>query len=394
MEVVLDNIMQAENIIEDIQPLKDLFERKINLSRQLGQGKPIMLTWNKIMRICLIASLNLPDKRSIDNLANIQLAKNSQRIQQSFFTKDNKRSLFSALLKLRYKDCEVDWRDNRTVARIVAQEIYRGLDYLLEESNLNAFLYAETRGSRTTSSVPALELLIGEYADDVEATLDINSRNVTNAQIIIAGATGSGKTNLLAVIIQQFRNISTDSPYPVNFLLFDYKGEFSDLANNNWLSLFDVDRTCIFDPVTEPLPFSPFKDFSGKPLNEINLYSTEMSNALCAIDRGTLSANMSNRLSESIVGAYKKTNGKPITFELMLKEYQGRMVNADKDDSISSILKQLVRNKLFADSDRVSLTDECFIVKMDSFPKDGPIAKAIVYFIISKLNNIYEQLPK
>lgn len=31
---------------------------------------------------------------------------------------------------------------------------------------------------------------------------------------------------------------------------------------------------------------------------------------------------------------------------------------------------------------------------MDSFPKDGPIAKAIVYFIISKLNNIYEQLPK
>ena len=31
---------------------------------------------------------------------------------------------------------------------------------------------------------------------------------------------------------------------------------------------------------------------------------------------------------------------------------------------------------------------------MDAFPKDGPIAKAIVYFVISKLNNIYEQLPK
>ena len=49
---------------------------------------------------------------------------------------------------------------------------------------------------------------------------------------------------------------------------------------------------------------------------------------------------MSNRLSEAIVGAYKKTNGGFITFrELMLKEYQSRMVNADKDDSISSILK-------------------------------------------------------
>ena len=31
---------------------------------------------------------------------------------------------------------------------------------------------------------------------------------------------------------------------------------------------------------------------------------------------------------------------------------------------------------------------------MDAFPKDGPIARAIVYFIISKLNNIYELLPK
>ena len=394
MEVVLDNLVQAQNIIEDIIPLKEKIERKINLSSQIGQNKALVLTWNKVMRICLIASLSLNDKRSIDKIGSIQLSKSNQRIQPSFFTKDNKRSLFSALLKLRYKDCNVDWRDNRTVARIVAQEIYRGLDYLMDDGNLNSFLFAETKGGRTSNSVPALQLLIGEYADNVEATLDSNSRNVTNAQIIIAGATGSGKTNLLAVLIQQFRNISTDTPYPVNFLLFDYKGEFSDPANNNWLTLFDVDRSSILDPVKEPLPFSPFKDFSGRPINEINLYSTEMANALCAIDKGSLSANMSNRLSEAIVGAYKKTNGKPITFDLMLSEYQSRMIKPDKDDSISSILKQLVRNKLFAPQDKVSLTDECFIIKMDSFPKDGPIAKAIVYFIISKLNNIYETLPK
>ena len=30
---------------------------------------------------------------------------------------------------------------------------------------------------------------------------------------------------------------------------------------------------------------------------------------------------------------------------------------------------------------------------MDRFPKDGPLSKAIVYFIVSKLNNIYENLP-
>lgn len=70
------------------------------------------------------------------------------------------------------------------------------------------------------------------------------------------------------------------------------------------------------------------------------------------------------------------------------------MGNVEKDDSISSVLKQLVRSKLFEQEDKRDLVNDCFIVKMDAFPKDGPIAKAIVYFLISKLNNIYEQLEK
>ena len=107
-----------------------------------------------------------------------------------------------------------------------------------------------------------------------------------------------------------------------------------------------------------------------------------------------MSLYVSNRLSEAIVEAYKQTAGKPITFELMLMKYQQRMQNPDKDDSITSVLKQLIRNHLFASEDKVNLIDECFVVKMDAFPKDGPIARAIVYFIISKLNNIYELLPK
>jgi hypothetical protein len=42
----------------------------------------------------------------------------------------------------------------------------------------------------------------------------------------------------------------------------------------------------------------------------------------------------------------------------------------------------------------VDLVKDSFIVKMDYYPKDGPVAKAIVYFVISKLNNIYEKLEK
>ena len=78
-------------------------------------------------------------------------------IMASFFTKDNKKSLFSALLKLRYKDCEVDWTNANMVGRIVAKEMYRGIDYLMEDENLNAFLFAESnRRSGGGYTIPAL----------------------------------------------------------------------------------------------------------------------------------------------------------------------------------------------------------------------------------------------
>ena len=78
----------------------------------------------------------------------------------------------------------------------------------------------------------------------------------------------------------------------------------------------------------------------------------------------------------------------------MLEQYQAKMEHPDRDDSVTSVLKQLIRNHLFAEEDSLDLVGESLIVKMDAFPKDGPIAKAIVYFIISKLNTIYENLGK
>ena len=365
-----------EGLFDAINPIKELIESKINLSRTADREKRINLNQNKVMRICFIVGLSLPTKRSIDDYKDIQLSVSSIRITPSFFTMHDLSTLYSALLKLRYADLNIDWTQNATLSRIIAAEMLRGRDYLMADNNLDSFLYAMNNKVAMAKDIPVLNLLIGNYGDEeMEATLDINSRSITNSQIIIAGATGSGKTNLLAVLIQQFRMLSTESQYPVNFLLFDYKGEFSDIQNNHWLSLFDVDRSCILDPLAQPLPFTPFKDFTGRSINEINLYSTEMSSALCSIDRVSASANMNNRLSEAIVEAYKSTNGAPISFELMLKCYQSRMKDAESED-------------------KVSLIDDSYIIKMDGYPKDGPIAKAIVYFLMSKLNNIYELLDK
>ncbi len=394
MPLQFGDIYVPENFNTEFAPIKDKLESLINLSRTASNERRYNVQNNKLMRICLLVGLSTPGKRNIEFVESMKLYQGN-RFVPSFFTHQELAPLYSALIKLRYHDTPLDLTNNRVLSRIIGAEMYRGRDTLLADNGLENYLFATGGRAGMTKDIPVLNLLIGDYGDaEMEATLDINSRAITNAQIIIAGATGSGKTNLLAVLMQQIRALSSESTYPVNFLLFDYKGEFSDIQNNHWLSLFDVDRSCILDPIERPLPFTPFKDFTNRPINEINLYSTEMASSLASLDRLSPSSNMSNRLSEAIVECYKRTNGAPITFTEMLKEYQSRMKDPEKDDSISSVLKQLDRAKIFDTEDRADLVGESFIVKMDGYPKDGPIAKAIVYFLMSKLNNIYEQLDK
>ena len=259
MEISFDNLRQAEGIIDNLNEIKEKLEQRINLQHQAADEKKVSLTGNKIMRICLIVGLYQSAQRDLNCLTEIQLSKSSIRIPSSFFTYLELKDLFGALLKMRYKDFEIDWQDSPTVSRIIAAEMYRGRDYLLQGDNLDTFMMAQTANGRSrTGGIPKLELIIGQYDEDMEATLDINSREISNTQILVAGTTGSGKTNLLAVLINQLRLLSIESPYPVNFLLFDYKGEFSDPANNHWLNLFEVNRSCMLDPILPPLnPVSP-----------------------------------------------------------------------------------------------------------------------------------------
>ena len=390
------NIRQADGLNEAIAELKYLFEKKINLDKYSVDKQNITLSNNKIMRICLLAGLSSEAKRNIQEIENIQLGSN--RIFETLFTLHNLSPIFFSLLKLRYNAIEIDWENNRMNSKVVNAEIFRGYKLLMKEGVLEDWLTNTTNNTSQSNSgsIPVLNLNIGMYQDDIPATLNLNGKEIPNTQILVAGTTGSGKSNLLAVLLNEIRSLSVDSNYPVNFLLFDYKGEFSDPANNHWLALFETDRSAILDPISAPLPFNPFKSFIGKPQNEINLYSTELANALCAIDNARISANMSNRLSEAIIGSYKVTKNKAISFDLILKEYTRAQPQKDqeKDDSIKSVLKQLIRTNLFSKEDRIDLIRDSYIVKMDGFPNDGPIAKAIVFFIVSKLNSIYETLPK
>ncbi|MCC7158519.1 MAG: DUF87 domain-containing protein [Ignavibacteria bacterium] len=394
----LQNIRQAEGLMDNLHDVRLKIEQRINLEKYSTDQKPVTLNGNKIMRICLLAGLSSKEQRDVSAIEEIQMSKTSNRIFETLFTLHNLGTAYSALLKLRYNGLEVDWENTSLKSKIINAEILRGKEVLLKDDVLDDWLLNTVSTTRAgkAGAIPFLNLTIGNYEDDIPATLNLNGRDIPNTQILVAGTTGSGKSNLLAVLLNEIRTLSIESSYPVNFLLFDYKGEFSDPANNAWLNLFEVDRSAILDPIIAPLPFTPFKDFTGKAQNEINLYSTELANALCSIDRASISANMSNRLSEAIINAYKKTQNLPVTFDGIIKEYTALQSDKDKDkdDSVKSVLKQLIRNNLFADEDRIDLIKDSYIVKMDSFPKDGPIAKAIVYFIVSKLNAIYERLPK
>ena len=384
-------------IAEDVNPYMDLlrksYESLLNLKEYKFNHIPHSVKGNaKFMRMCLLTGLSLDEKRTNEYES---LAMTSNSIHPTLFTVHGLSDIFNTLIHHRYAHLNVNWEEHITRSKVICYEIIKGAKYLLADNNLYKWLSFEGTTEYGAGEIPALNLHIGEYIGNIPAYLDMNSTAVTNTQILVAGTTGSGKTNLLAVLMNEIRALSVETNYPVNFLFFDYKGEFSDIANNHWLNHFSVDRSSILDPMAQPLPFTPFKNFEGALQNEVNIYSTEMANALCAIDRASISANMSNRLSEAIIEAYKKTKGKPITFELMHECYTELQPDNEREkvDSVKSVLNQLIRSNLFDKVDSIDLIKGSYIIKMDKFPKDGPVSKAIIYFIVSKLNNIYENLP-
>jgi hypothetical protein len=406
--LIFSALRQADALQPMLTTLKYRIESLVNLPEWRGELQPITITTNLIQRLCFAVGLSIDEPRTSEHV-NTLLLSETLTIHDTVFTRLGYVPLWSALVKLRYAACSLDMANALTLSNIVGSEMLRGAEYCLVEENLEKWLHYVVSEERSGAAqhIPALNLHIGSFADTPQtltsqtAYLNLNTRDIANTQILIAGATGSGKTNLLAVLLQQLRGASVETPFPVSILLFDYKGEFSDPANSAWLRHFELEPRCIHNPLLAPLPFNPFKDFRHKTAQpsamqgEINLYATELANALLALDRATMSANMANRLTEAVINAYKASNNAPITFERVLEEYILLQddKNRDKTDSVKSLLAQLIRSNLFAVNDSIDLVRTSLIVKLDTFPKEGILAKAVVYFTIAKLNALYEALP-
>ncbi len=395
-DIKLEGMRILEGTHTQLEEVKSAIEQKINLSDYTDTVRPIVLNFTTVMRICLLVGLSDKAIRSKEKVEELQTSAGMQPLGGSFFTKSNIKEVFVALIKMRYCDIDADWQNSTFLSKVLYSEMMRGKDILMQEGGIDEWLhYSPLRGGKSLTDIPELNLYIGQYEDGMDAALDINSTAIANTQILVAGTTGSGKSNLLAVLINQIRMASADTYYPVNFLLFDYKGEFSDPAHADWLSKFATDSSAILNPMEKPLPFTPFKDFTGRPVNEIHLYSTSLANAICSISSARIGALMDNRLSEAIINAYKAKGQKPITFQEVLDHYTLLMPEKKRDDmdSVKSVLSQLIRNNIFAEEDKIDLMKGCYIINLGQFDKEGIMAKAIVYFVTSKLNSIYDQLP-
>ena len=397
IDIKLDGARQIEGIGELLSDVKSALEERINLSEYTDHIRPVLLNMSTTMRTCLLVGLSDAHERKMSEVNEMTVSRNSEPYPSSFYSKADFKKVLVALLKMRYHHLDVAWDSASQIAKILGHEMMRGRKILMQEGGIDEWLkFVPTNGGGFNLDIPVLNLRLGTFDNEMDAYIDLNNRQISNTQILIAGATGSGKSNLLSVIISQLRAASSDSSHPVNFLLFDYKGEFSDPANAAWLEKFETNSAAILNPMTHPLPFSPFKDFTGRPIQEINIYSSSMSKALAAIANDTrISAKMDERLSEAIINAYKSKNGKPVTFKEIRDNYIALLPEGKQDevDSVISVLNSLIRSNLFEDDDKIDLINDCYIIDLGRYEKDGIYAKAIVYFVVSKLNAIYDSLP-
>ncbi len=388
-----DDSRQFEGADALLAEVKSKIEARINLKEYTNNIQPVLLNKNTLFRVLLLVGLSNDAPRNVQEINNIKQSSTSLRYQ-SVFNKEKINSYVKMLLALRYANVDIDLSQSTVLSKVLGYEILRGKDILLADGAIDDwFNFTSVGGQKMAGTIPELLLNIGQYDNGMDATIDINNRNIPNTQMVIAGSTGSGKTNLLVRIINQLRDLSTNTAHPVNFLLFDYKGEFSDTVHEDWLDKMEVANTSVLDPLTTPLPFNPFKDMSGKPMGEINLEASTLAGALIAIFGARVSATMDANLRGAINEAYIETRGLPVNFEMILSHYNS--LNQDKVDTVANSLKSMIDAHMFSEKDDIDLINNSFIINLGKYPKgkDNTLAKAIIYFTLAKLNSIYDSLP-
>ena len=206
-KLTIRRVTSFNGMHNQIQDVKNALEQRINLDEYSENIRPVTLNFSIVLRICLLAGLSDNCKRTTDDIFNSNITLDNTPYPTTFFTKADIGSMFEVLLKLRYHDVEeVDWNIPANVSKAIGREILRGRGILMQEGGIDAWLCnTPLRGVGSTAGlIPELNLRIGNYDNGMDAFLDINSRAIANTQVLVAGATGSGKTYLAAFDAMNF----------------------------------------------------------------------------------------------------------------------------------------------------------------------------------------------
>ena len=174
--IVINSIRIADPIPELILSLREKIEVRINLIDS-SKTSHSSISQNMLLRACFITGLSLSEKRSISEIEGFKLLSSGTSIHDTVFVKGDLSHLWSAILKLRYQELEIDLHNSTTLRKVVLYEIKRGAEFLLQEENLDEWLLNTTNQMRSGAfgSIPRLSLSIGHYEDDIDAKLDLNS---------------------------------------------------------------------------------------------------------------------------------------------------------------------------------------------------------------------------
>lgn len=205
---------------------------------------------------------------------------------------------------------------------------------------------------------------LGKYADGTEIIIRINDETEWSSRnIAIAGQNGSGKTQLILDIIYQ---ISKNTKCELPFSFFDFKG--TDTKES--LESFLKNTNCTFLKVehNKGFPFSPLKNIDFKNPNNILAFANDFQTFFPEIKQ-VQSASFIRSIQEFI----NVNNRAPSLTELMESILER---NNDRDNTITSVLQQIISAGIYDEDASYSLFNCSTYVSM---PSD--VSKQIKQFV-------------
>lgn len=181
--IVFSNIGKAINLMDLTLPLKSQIEDRLNPDTSKLQEPISLHSLNMVYRIALMASL--ADAKSSRNLDEVSGIKLKDHIHDTCFNWQNLQNLWSALLKVRWNHTDIDWDNNAQKSRVINYEIINGVKILSSSDSIEKWL-TYIPNNENLGDLPKLMLDIGLFEGEIPAKLDMNSKAITNTQVLVA----------------------------------------------------------------------------------------------------------------------------------------------------------------------------------------------------------------